>query len=98
VLAPWTFKRAPVVIGRVRLDADKPHIGVAEFAARMRNYPPARKSLKRSHDSPHGKTFIRFFIIFIPAGQQKKYNARESFRLSDSRPCCAAARLFTINA
>jgi len=72
VLAPWTFERAPVVIGHVRLDADKPHIGVAEFAARMRNYPPARKSLKRSHDSPRGKIFICFFIIFNSGRATKK--------------------------
>ena len=64
-LAPWAFKRAPVVSGCVRLDADKPHIGIAEFAARMRNHPPSRKYLKRSHGSPSQRDFYSVLFLSI---------------------------------
>ena len=80
VLAPWAFKRAPVVTGCVRLDADKPHIGIAELAARVRNYPPSRKYLKWSHASPSQRDFTRScFYRFRSDRAFKKFNAPKFF-------------------
>ena len=80
VLAPWAFERAPVVTGCVRLDADKPHIGIAELAARVRNYPPSRKYLKWSHASPSQRDFTRScFYRFRSDRAFKKFNAPKFF-------------------
>jgi hypothetical protein len=52
VLAPRAFKGASVVTSFLRLDANEPHIGVAEFTRRMRDHPQFRKYLIRSHVTP----------------------------------------------
>ena len=48
VLALRALKGAFIVTDLFRLDANEPHIGVAEFATRMRDHPQLRKCL-RSH-------------------------------------------------
>jgi len=52
VLAPRAFKGASIVTSLLRLDANEPHIGVAEFTSRMRDHPQFRKYLIRSHATP----------------------------------------------
>ena len=52
VLAPRAFKGASIVTSLLRLDANEPHIGIAEFTRRMRDHPQFRKYLIRSHAPP----------------------------------------------
>jgi hypothetical protein len=51
VLAPRALKRAPIVTGFVRLDANEPHVCVTQIAARVRDHPPFREYLIGSHAS-----------------------------------------------
>ena len=43
----------------VGLNTNQPHVGIAEFAARMGNYSSAWKYLKWSHDSLTAKVAFR---------------------------------------
>ena len=66
VLAPRALKGAFIVTDLFRLDANEPHIGVAEFATRMRDHPQLRKCLRSHATQPfYGLNFRTLAAIRI---------------------------------
>lgn len=51
VLAPRAFKRALIVTRFIGLDASEPHVSVTHLARGVRDHPPFREYLIRSHAS-----------------------------------------------
>jgi hypothetical protein len=53
VLAPRTFKGAPIMVWFVRLDENEPHLRIANFAGGTADYSRMQNDLNFSHDSPY---------------------------------------------